>query len=166
MKYPRKVYVIRHNKTNRVYIGSSSDVDRRFLNHLNALRSHRHIVEDMQKDFDECGEDLTLTVLDTINGIQENCKEYEWMRKYKSFVRGVGYNYKDRKFHGADDAKATDLTNGEQTNTKNRELTEREAEFIGYMRTIKEVNPDAYVGIQLLMISCGFGKQMQSDGKA
>ena len=97
MTYARKVYAIRHNVTNRVYVGSSGNVDRRFNQHLYALRSHTHIVGDMQKDFDEHGEDFTLTILDTIKDASESEKEFEWMDKYQSFVRGVGYNYQDCK---------------------------------------------------------------------
>lgn len=95
MKYPRKIYAIRHNTTNRVYIGSSCNVDVRVYSHIAALRSHRHSVWDMQKDFDEYGEDFSISILDSINGADEAKKEYEWMDKYQSFVRGIGYNYKD-----------------------------------------------------------------------
>jgi group I intron endonuclease len=103
MNYPRKVYAIRHNVTGRVYIGSSYRVDKRFNQHINALRSHRHPVEDMQADFDQYGEDFTLTILDHIAKSADNCKEYDWMRKNHSYIRGVGYNYKDRKWHGVCD---------------------------------------------------------------
>ena len=101
MNYPRKVYAIRHNATDRVYIGSSLNVDRRFKQHLYALQAHTHVVDDMQKDYDEHGEDFTLTILDTINDESEIEKEYEWMDKYQSFTRGVGYNYKDLKRRAA-----------------------------------------------------------------
>lgn len=101
MKYPRKVYAIRHNATDRVYIGSSLNVDRRFKQHLYALQAHAHVVDDMQKDYDEHGEDYTLTILDTINDESEIEKEYEWMDKYQSFTRGIGYNYKDLKRRAA-----------------------------------------------------------------
>lgn len=95
MKFPRKIYAIKHNITNRVYVGSSSDVEQRLKNHIFALRAHRHVVEDMQVDFDRYGEDYTFTILDEIDGIEGNVKEYEWMKKYQSHLRGKGYNYKD-----------------------------------------------------------------------
>lgn len=102
MKFPRKVYAIRHNATNRVYIGSSCHVDKRFYEHLSALKAHRHPVGDMQEDFDKYGDDFTLTVLDHIASISEKDKEYEWMDKNQSYIRGVGYNYKDKKWCIAD----------------------------------------------------------------
>ena len=102
MNYPRKVYAIRHNVTDRVYIGSSCRVDRRFQQHISALRCHRHPVEDMQADFDQHGDNFTLTVLDHIATSEDLYKEYDWMHKNRSYIRGVGYNYKDQKWHGVD----------------------------------------------------------------
>lgn len=98
MKLPRKVYLLRHTMTGRMYIGSSADVEARHMNHLYALRAGNHPIEDMQKDFDEYGENFTFTVLDEIKTLDESEKEYQWMREFKSYVRGVGYNYKDHVF--------------------------------------------------------------------
>lgn len=84
--------------TGRMYIGSSADVETRHMNHLYALRAGKHPIEDMQKDFDEYGENFTFTVLDEIKTLDESEKEYQWMREFKSYVRGVGYNYKDHVF--------------------------------------------------------------------
>lgn len=95
MDFPRSVYMIRHNVTGRMYIGSSKNASSRCRSHLNMLRSRSHIVEDMQKDFDEYGEDYTISVLETITQFSDRNKEYEWMKKYNSHIRGIGYNYKD-----------------------------------------------------------------------
>lgn len=98
MNFPRQVYAIKHNATNRVYIGSSDDVERRFKSHLNKLRAHKHHIEDMQADFDLYGENYTFTVLEDIVKFDDKSKEYEWMKKYQSHIRGIGYNYKDHAF--------------------------------------------------------------------
>lgn len=96
MDFPRKIYAIQHNVTKRIYIGSTKNVDSRYLNHIYKLRGGKHHIEDMQKDFDEYGEDYSLFVLEEITEWAERIKEYEWMRKYNSFERGVGYNYMDQ----------------------------------------------------------------------
>lgn len=133
MKYPRKVYAIRHNTTNKVYIGSSCNVDRRFLQHLYALRSHKHPVWDMQKDFNEHGEDYTMTILDTIKDASESEKEYEWMEKYQSFVQDIGYNYQDvkvrRKGKAVAEEKAPTMRHGD--------LTDDERELLHIIKTAK-----------------------------
>ena len=131
MRFPRKVYAIRHNVTNRVYIGSSYHVDRRFNDHLAALRSHRHSVEDMQADFDKYGDDFTLTILDHIATIADKNKEYEWMQKNQSYIRGVGYNYNDRKWLGVD-------KEDDNLFRDNEGLSEKEKEFISLIRNSKD----------------------------
>lgn len=98
MEFPRIVYAIRNNTTNRMYIGSSSNVFRRIHQHFTALQSHRHPILDMQKDFDEHGDSYTVTILDTIENWSERDKEYEWQAKYQSNVYGTGYNYQDTKW--------------------------------------------------------------------
>ena len=134
MRFPRKVYAIRHNVTNRVYIGSSYHVDKRFNEHLTALRSHRHSVEDMQADFDEYGDDFTLTILDHIATIADKNKEYEWMQKNQSYIRGVGYNYNDRKWVGVDKDDEKLFESDEETEG----LTENEKEFISLIKNSKD----------------------------
>jgi hypothetical protein len=98
MNLPRTVYAIQHNVTKKIYIGSTKNVHTRYLNHLCRLRKGKHNIEDMQKDFNEYGEDYSLFILDEITRYSDRAKEYEWMRKYKTHIRGVGYNYQDRVF--------------------------------------------------------------------
>lgn len=95
MKFPREVYMIRHNLTGRMYIGSSCRCAERISKHLQALRRGKHTVEDFQRDYNEYGDDFSIVILDTINDLNERHKEYEYMKKYNSYTRGIGYNYKD-----------------------------------------------------------------------
>jgi group I intron endonuclease len=88
--------MIRHDLTGRMYIGSSKDVEKRTNNHLGLLRNGNHPVEDMQKDFNEYGDCFSVSILETITDYSEKNKEYEWMMKYNSHIRGDGYNYKDK----------------------------------------------------------------------
>jgi len=86
--------MIRHVTTGRIYIGSSSDVFGRYKQHLVLLKCGKHPVEDMQNDFDSV-ENYCITILDEVAAYSERFKEYEWMKKYNSHIRGIGYNYKD-----------------------------------------------------------------------
>lgn len=97
MQLPRKVYAIQHNITKRIYIGSSKDVEKRYKSHIWSLRAGNHLVDDMQADFDEYGEDFSVFILDEILRYEDRFVEYEWMKKYNTFVRGVGYNYGDKR---------------------------------------------------------------------
>lgn len=95
MIFPRKVYLIRHKNTGRIYIGSSCKPEKRYLTHMYHLKSGTHPVGDMQKDFDDYGSNFTFTLIDTISDSSEALKEYQWMNNFRSHIRGVGYNYKD-----------------------------------------------------------------------
>ena len=105
MDFPRTVYAIRHNKTNRVYIGSSKRPESRVNGHIYALRGGRHPVEDMQSDFDKYGEDYTISFLEVITEHENRFREYDLMKEFKSNIRGFGYNYKDRYFNRKKDPK-------------------------------------------------------------
>mgnify|MGYP003299135612 CR=1 FL=1 len=47
------------------------------------------------EDFNKYGSNFTFTIIDEISNSSEASKEYQWMKQFKSFIRGVGYNYKD-----------------------------------------------------------------------
>ena len=95
MELPRVVYAIVHNKTNKTYIGSTANPKQRFRQHLYNLKNGTHPVEDFQSDFDQFGADLSFVILDEIKTFDERKKEKEYMKKYESFDRSKGYNYKD-----------------------------------------------------------------------
>lgn len=96
MNFPKQIYMIRHNITGRIYIGSSATPQKRYENHLCRLKNGKHSIEDLQKDFNEYGENFTFTILDEIADSEETAKEYQWMKELKSNIRGIGYNYNDK----------------------------------------------------------------------
>lgn len=98
MSYQRTIYAIRHNKTDRVYVGSSAKPEQRIMAHKQALRNGSHYVRDMQADYDLYGDDYTITYLEVITDFADRSHEYDWMRKLNSHIRGEGYNYNDRVF--------------------------------------------------------------------
>ena len=95
MRLPRVVYAIQHNATKRIYVGSSANVEKRYWNHMTLLRNKKHKNDDMQDDFNKHGENFSLFILDEISDYADRDKEYEWMLKLESHIRGKGYNYKD-----------------------------------------------------------------------
>lgn len=98
MKFPRKIYAIKHNITKRIYIGSTSQsVEMRYRHHISTLRHKKHSSKLMQKDFNEFGEDYSVYILGDINNIDEKDKEYEFMKEHDTFNPDKGYNQGDRK---------------------------------------------------------------------
>lgn len=56
------VYVIRHNPSGMIYVGSSSDIDTRIRKHKNFLENGTHVNKKLQEAFDRDGNFVYLTV--------------------------------------------------------------------------------------------------------
>lgn len=95
LRLPRFVYAIQHNVTKKIYVGSSCNPDSRYMSHIYSLRNNSHHVGDMQSDFNKYGENFSFFVLDMIANWSDRNKEYEWMRRLRTYDRQYGYNYKD-----------------------------------------------------------------------
>lgn len=95
--YPRDIYEITHLPTGRKYVGSSTDVMKRWKRHLWELQKGIHPVEAMQRDYDRFGKEYSFAIIGQIVDESEDHKEYDCMIERKSNIKGFGYNYKDRK---------------------------------------------------------------------
>lgn len=103
------VYAIYNNVTERIYIGQSNDVAKRYIHHCRDLQQGKHSSKEMQSDFDRYGQDSfeLYIVLETVSQIvphpyragssmnMASIMEYETMNKYDSTVSG--YNLQDTK---------------------------------------------------------------------
>lgn len=90
----RQIYALQHDATKKIYIGVSQNPVDRYRAHMSSLRNGKHKNEDMQHDYDNVGKEFSLFILEEVDAASR-VKEYEWMRKYGSHIRGRGYNYKD-----------------------------------------------------------------------
>ena len=99
MERIKVVYALKHEATGKLYIGSTENYHTRKLQHLNRLKHGQHSAKELQADFDRyANKNITFSVLDQINSHQERLKEYEWMKKLKTYDRRYGYNYADPKW--------------------------------------------------------------------
>lgn len=104
---PKFVYAIQHNKTHRIYIGSTLNVSDRYYNHIFKLRKGEHQSQEMQEDYDAYGEDYSVYVLEKVENPDKSEQseygeyrltnireaEYKWMKKYNTIIDG--YNTQD-----------------------------------------------------------------------
>ena len=129
------VYAMRHNKTKRIYIGSSERVCWRINDHLKALRNGRHTNELMQKDFDEFGEDYSFYSLDVIPLQDFSDREYYWMMYFETYNKDKGYNYKDQTSRKTDIEKFPEIDLEITKPVRNRDMLTcfvKTAEYLGY----------------------------------
>ena len=90
------IYLLKNNKTNRIYVGRTEYPDIRYRQHIAALKAKRHTNELMQQDFDLYGIDsFSFEIIDQAENFVRTGREKEWMFKLKTYDKRFGYNYKD-----------------------------------------------------------------------
>ena len=91
------IYAIKHNKTGRVYVGETRNIEKRISAHLSCLRTGKHSVQLMQDDYDKYGEDYTYYLL--FDGDTDRAHlmamESAFMLALNTISADVGYNYKE-----------------------------------------------------------------------
>lgn len=83
------IYGIKCVVNGKVYIGRSEDIRTRWRSHKNDLKSDRHINKQLQKDWNEFGEDsFEFKVIDTPEG-----SLYKLEKKYIAMYRRIDKSY-------------------------------------------------------------------------
>lgn len=136
--YPRSIYEITHIPTGRRYVGSSSDVMKRWKKHLWELQKGIHPVEDMQSDYDQLGGEYSFAIIGQIADESEDHKEYDCMLDRYSNMRGHGYNYKDKKCPRVTTAMMEKRLLETVRNSENPERTAKIATAICYAYLLKQ----------------------------
>src|SRR5699024_6185540 len=83
------IYMIKNEKTGRVYIGSSADIDKRFEYHINDLQRGNHGNYELQNDWSHStGKNIftfkELEILKDERKLLE--REYYYIKKYKEIA--------------------------------------------------------------------------------
>jgi group I intron endonuclease len=87
------IYKITNEVTGKFYIGSSKDVDFRWIIHTRHLKANTHCNPKLQHSWNFYGEDkFTFMVLERVSTDQLFIREQYYLDTFKPFVRGLGYN--------------------------------------------------------------------------
>lgn len=87
------IYGIKNTKTGKIYIGSTTDMTKRFKKHKTQLRNNKHCNEHLQRAWNKYGEDfMDFIILTTCGKHQLLKKEREYIEKYHSLDITYGYN--------------------------------------------------------------------------
>lgn len=89
------VYYILNKKNNKIYIGSSKHINRRFYEHKYFLNNHNHGNEHLQKAWNKYGEDnFEFGIIEIFNGNDDELRDVEqiWMDYFSSYDKDIGYN--------------------------------------------------------------------------
>ena len=87
------VYMIRNTANNKVYIGSSVNLERRQKSHICNLKYGRHYNKHLQSAWNEYGEDaFEFTVIEYCSADTLIARETAWVEYYDAMNRDRGYN--------------------------------------------------------------------------
>ena len=89
------IYLITNNLTEKVYVGSTCDFDKRQRTHLSALRKNIHHSRHLQASWDRYGSShFSFSVLETVLGDQAYLiqREQYWIDEYECYQSDFGYN--------------------------------------------------------------------------
>jgi group I intron endonuclease len=83
------VYAIVHTNSNRLYIGSSGNMVKRWTQHKSHLRHQHHSSQKLQRAWDKYGEDsFKFIVIEECNISELRTREQYWMDVFNSYENG------------------------------------------------------------------------------
>lgn len=87
------IYLIKNTENNKVYVGSSKNIEGRFRVHKSRLRLNKHHSPHLQKSYNQNPNKFCYEIIEIINDIDllERREQY-WVDFYKSFESNFGYN--------------------------------------------------------------------------
>jgi group I intron endonuclease len=96
------IYAIKNIVTNKIYIGQSMDVQRRWKNHKKDLISNKHANKKMQRSFNKYGsENFEFYMLEVCSLESLSLKEQKWIDSYlKSNLLNFNLQVEENNFRG------------------------------------------------------------------
>lgn len=87
------IYMIKNLFNNKVYIGQSTNIDRRWNDHKNKLNNNKHENLHLQESYNKYGEDnFSFEIICKCGKDELNDKEVYYINKFKSYMPENGYN--------------------------------------------------------------------------
>ena len=89
------VYAIKNNVNNKMYIGSSKNIKRRYYTHVLRLQKNKHVSNSFNNDWNTLGEDnFELLILEIVNDLSQlKEREQYYLDKFKTYDNNIGYNH-------------------------------------------------------------------------
>lgn len=115
--YMQAIYQIRNKINNKIYIGSTNDINKRWNNHKSKLNNKIHENSYLQAAWDKYGEEnFEFSIIEQVNDQNRIEKEIFYLQETKSYERDIGYNFdknptdksgKNNPFYGKQHSKET-----------------------------------------------------------
>lgn len=87
------IYMIKNMSNNKVYIGQSTNIDKRLNAHKYKLNKNKHENSHLQNSYNKYGSDMfVFTKICECDKSELNEKERFYIKKYKSYISNYGFN--------------------------------------------------------------------------
>lgn len=96
------VYLIKSDKSKKVYIGSSKDIEGRFKAHMRNLEKGKHHSYKLQEHYDQEHPKLSLVIIKVCKPIWLPDFELKYINEYKSVRHGFNVSYSTRRSNNPD----------------------------------------------------------------
>ena len=116
------IYAITNIINNKIYVGQTRDIERRFRHHKLYLKNGKHPNEQLQEDYNEYGEDcFEYTILCECDlKLLDEMEEY-YIRKLMSHDKNTGYN---KTYGGKGSCKTSEVKEKISNSHKGKRLSE------------------------------------------
>jgi group I intron endonuclease len=85
--------MIKNIVNNKIYIGQSLDINKRFKRHLRELKNNIHTNDHLQRSWNKYGKNnFKFEIIEQVEENQLNSREVYWIEYYKSHNSEYGYN--------------------------------------------------------------------------
>ena len=109
------IYQIRNIANNKIYIGSTNNVRKRWNNHRSKLNNGKHENQYLQLAWQKYGENsFEFTIIEEVNDNNRIEREIYHLNEKKSYERNIGYNFD--KIEIVAHYTSTNLNNGPTNN--------------------------------------------------
>ena len=86
------IYMLRNEIDGKIYIGQSTNLEKRNKQHKNALLNNRHFNEHLQKAYNKYGNVFKFIIIELCSEEELDDKELYWINKFNSLNKKYGYN--------------------------------------------------------------------------
>lgn len=95
------VYKITCNINRKIYIGSSTNIRKRYLRHMSELRKNEHPNKHLQSSFNKYGEtNFIIEILELCSKDNLHTREDYWIKETNCLNKDIGFNKRDKACGG------------------------------------------------------------------
>ncbi len=146
MMYYMGIYTITCVPNNKIYVGHTENSGNRAAKHINLLRTNKHYIEELQKDWNKYGENSFL--FDMLTECEKDLlfsEEHFWCNLLNTHDPKIGYNIQPTNPYGIGKHSEQTRIKRSKSLSKAIVLLDNNGKFVRYYDSIKSASKDLNV---------------------